>query len=246
MNILGNVKLFAIVGVVAAAAMVAAALLTTQDSDPEQADPLPSATPTATIDPSATPTATIDPSATPSPTEEVLQWAEPDQVIDAAAFTYSAVVETSKGEFTIELDAENAPNTVNSFVFLAENDYFDGIAFHRIVENFVVQGGDPTGTGSGGPGYTVQDEPNEISNTKYTVSMAKSRGASSFGSQFFINLKDNTGLDYTSTADKFYPFGKVVDGMDVVDEIGLAGSPDGTPKEEITIVDVRIEQETKN
>ncbi len=243
MNIFGNVKLFAIIGVGVAIILVATALLTTQMSDPETADPddFPTATPTATVDPSASPTE----GASASPTTEAKQWSAPEDVTDPEQFTYSAIVETSKGDFTIELDADTAPNTVNSFVFLAQNDYFDGIAFHRIVSNFVIQGGDPTGTGTGGPGYTVQDEPNELSNVKYTLSMAKSRGATSFGSQFFINLKDNTTLDHDNGADEFFPFGKVTEGTDVVDAIGAAGTAGGAPTEQITINDVRIVESPK-
>jgi cyclophilin family peptidyl-prolyl cis-trans isomerase len=234
MNIFGNVKLFAIVGIVAAAVLVAAAFLTTTGDTSPKADPIPSPSPTATPDPNATPTPT------PVPPQEAKQWAAPEQVIDADAFEYSAEIETSKGTFTVALDAANAPNTVNSFVFLAQNDYFDGIVFHRIVSNFVIQGGDPTGTGTGGPGYLVQEEPNQISNTRYTLAMAKTAGASSFGSQFFINLKDNTTLDYNNPGDKFYPFGRVVQGQDVVDAIGALGTPSGQPLEQVVILDVRI------
>ena len=110
-----------------------------------------------------------------------------------------------------------APNTVNSFVFLAENRFFDGIVFHRVVDNFVVQGGDPTGTGTGGPGYITGDEPNEVRNETGTIAMAKGGGQPYFGSQFFINLKDNPALDFdTRSGDRFYPFGRVIEGMDIV------------------------------
>jgi peptidylprolyl isomerase len=89
-----------------------------------------------------------------------------------------------------------------------------------VVQGFVIQGGDPTGRGNGGPGYETKDEPNERSNTRGTISMAKTPGADEFGSQFFINLADNTGLDHDNgMPDKFYPFGEVVEGMDVVDAI---------------------------
>jgi cyclophilin family peptidyl-prolyl cis-trans isomerase len=239
MNIFGNVKLFAIVGIVAATVLVAAAFLTTRGNNSPAAEPFPSPSPTATPDPNATPTPT------PAPTQEAKQWTAPEQVIDAEAFDYAAEVETTKGTFTIALDAATAPNTVNSFVFLAQNDFFDGVAFHRIVSNFVIQGGDPTGTGRGGPGYLVQDEPNQVSNTRYTIAMAKSAGAGGFGSQFFINLKDNVTLDYTNPGDKFYPFGRVVEGQDVVDAIGAVGTPSGQPTEQVVILDVRIVQTPK-
>ena len=174
--------------------------------------------------------ADIDELPTPPPTEEPVA-AEPtedpdvivrnfeaaDYVINELAETYTATITTSKGDIVIELFAEDAPNTVNSFVFLAENQFFDGIIFHRVVPNFVVQGGDPTGTGTGGPGYQTGDEPNEIRNEAGTIAMAKGRGQPFFGSQFFINLKDNPGLDFDNAGgDRFYPFGSVVEGMDIV------------------------------
>ncbi len=167
---------------------------------------------------------------TPPPTEEpvageptedpdviVRNFEAADYVINELTETYTATITTAKGDIVIELFAEDAPNTVNSFVFLAENRFFDGIAFHRVVEDFVVQGGDPTGTGRGGPGYTTADEPNEIRNEARTVAMAKGAGQPYFGSQFFINLKHNPALDFDNTrGDRFYPFGRVVEGMDVV------------------------------
>ncbi|MYK25711.1 MAG: peptidylprolyl isomerase, partial [Dehalococcoidia bacterium] len=87
-----------------------------------------------------------------------------DFVIEPDFELYTATISTSRGDIVIELFVDAAPNTVNSFVFLAENRFFDGLVFHRVVENFVVQGGDPLGTGRGGPGYITGDEPNEIRN----------------------------------------------------------------------------------
>ena len=165
-------------------------------------------------------------------------------VTDATAETYTATIATAKGDIVIELFADVAPNTVNSFVFLAEQGYFDGIVFHRVVENFIVQGGDPTGSGTGGPGYVTADEPNELHNEAGTISMAKVLGQSVFGSQFFINLKDNPSLDFDSgNSDRFYPFGRVIEGMDiahslalgdVIESIAIARTPlpDAPPPEE--------------
>lgn len=240
MNLFGNVKLFAIIGAFAAAAMVGAAFLTTGGAG-HQADPLPTPTATPTPDPNATPTPTPE----VSPTPAARQFAAPESVVDATKFKYEAVVKTSKGEFVIALDADRAPETVNSFVFLSRQDYFDGITFHRIVSNFVIQSGDPLGTGAGGPGYTVDDEPNEVSNTRGTISMAKRQGATEFGSQWFINLKDNPSLDFRNPGDKFYPFGQVTSGLDVVDAIGRAGSAQGVPTERITITDIEIREIAK-
>ncbi len=239
MNLLGNVKFFAIVGVVVAVLMVGGALLTTNGFDQGDPDILPTNTPTV----SGTP----DGSVTPSPTAAVKSFEKAETVIDATTKKYSATVKTSKGDFVIELDADKAPNTVNSFVFLAQQDYFDGITFHRVVDNFVVQGGDPTGTGGGGPGYQTADEPSEERNLKYTVSMAKVGGQSVFGSQFFINLKDNPSLDFDNpTVNKYYPFGKVVSGQDVVDAIGKVPTGAGDkPIDPVVITDVEIKEEAK-
>jgi cyclophilin family peptidyl-prolyl cis-trans isomerase len=241
MNLFGNIKAFAIVGVVVAIIMVVTAIFTTQGSDTRASD-APTPTPTATPDPNATPTpegATPAPGASPTPDPKKFTNAE--QVVDASKNTYTAVVKTSKGEFKIALNAEIAPGTVNSFVFLAQKGYFDNTVFHRVVTNFVVQGGDPTGQGTGGPGYKTVEEPNNLQNKRGTVSMAKTPGAKDFGSQFFINLKDNPSLDFNNSGgDKFYPFGEVTEGLDVVDAIGRAGSVGGKPVETVTVQSVTI------
>lgn len=239
MNLLGNVKFFAIVGVVVAVLMVGGALLTQTNLDQGDPDILPTNTPSSSQTP--------DGSVTASPTPAVKSFEKAETVIDATTKKYSATVKTSKGDFVIELDAEKAPNTVNSFVFLAQQDYFDGIIFHRVIDNFVIQGGDPTGTGGGGPGYQTADEPNEVRNLKYTVSMAKVGGQAVFGSQFFINLKDNPSLDFDNpTVNKYYPFGKVVSGQDVVDAIGKVPTAAGDkPIDPVTITDVEITETAK-
>jgi cyclophilin family peptidyl-prolyl cis-trans isomerase len=235
MNIFGNVKIFAIIGVVAGVAMVGAAFLTNSGQDDDPGDLTATATPDAS--------ATADGSATPGAAETPKTFTAAEQVVDPAK-TYTATLKTSKGDIVIELFADKAPNTVNSFVFLAQKGYFDDITFHRVVKDFVIQGGDPTGSGSGGPGYTTKDEPNEIANTVGTISMAKVSGASEFGSQFFINLKSNTALDYNNpSANKFYPFGEVTSGLDIVQAIG--NSPVGAgdkPNPPITIDSVTIEE----
>lgn len=170
-------------------------------------------------------------------------FARAEQVIEPGK-SYAARVKTSKGEFVVELFAEEAPNTVNSFAFLAREGFFDGLTFHRVVKDFVIQGGDPTGQGSGGPGYETKDEPNEISNERGTLAMAKTPGADEFGSQFFINLGDNTGLDYNNDMpDKFYPFGRVIEGMDVVDAIADSPVDSGDrPDPPVIIETVTIEE----
>jgi cyclophilin family peptidyl-prolyl cis-trans isomerase len=160
--------------------------------------------------------------------------APPELTIDLAK-SYSARIETSAGPITLELYAADAPLTVNNFAFLAGDGYYEGVIFHRVIDGFVIQGGDPTGTGSGGPGYRFRDEFH--ARTRYdrgTVAMANA-GPNTNGSQFFICHKD-VGLPNQYTI-----FGKVSDGMDVVDAI--ASAPTGgqdRPHEPVTIISVTI------
>ena len=135
----------------------------------------------------------------------------PDMTIDAAK-KYTAIVKTVRGDFTIELWPDLAPQHVNSFVFLARDHYFDGVTFHRVIPGFVAQAGDPTGTGSGGPGYTL---PAEFTNEPYirgVVGMARSSDPNSAGSQWFVTYANAANLNGLYTV-----FGKVTQGMDVVD-----------------------------
>jgi len=141
----------------------------------------------------------------------------------AKATAADAVVKTSEGTFTIRLDAKDSPHTVASFESLARKGFFDGTIFHRIVPGFVIQGGDPTGTGTGGPGYTTTDAPPPGTQyTKGVVAMAKTQAEApgTAGSQFFVVTAQNAQLppDYAL-------LGTVVSGMDVVDRIGKLGDP---------------------
>jgi peptidylprolyl isomerase len=123
-------------------------------------------------------------------------------------------LETTMGNITIELRAD-MPITAGNFEKLVKQGYYEGVIFHRVMDGFMIQGGDPTGTGRGGPGYTIKDEFTANNrNVRGTISMANA-GPNTGGSQFFINLVDNTFLDT-----KHPVFGKVVQGMDVVDKIG--------------------------
>jgi cyclophilin family peptidyl-prolyl cis-trans isomerase len=156
----------------------------------------------------------------------------PPMCIDPAK-TYTATVETSEGSFTIALDAAAAPETVNNFVVLSRYHFYDGLTFHRIVPGFVVQGGDPEGTGGGGPGYTFADElPESLSDYKTgSVAMANS-GPDTSGSQFFVMLAD-TGL----TDAAYSLFGQVTDGFDTtVKALEAAGEAGEVP----TITSVTI------
>jgi cyclophilin family peptidyl-prolyl cis-trans isomerase len=159
-----------------------------------------------------------------------------------ASKTYTAVLQTSCGTLELELAAKDAPKTVGSFVGLARQDFFDGLAFHRIVPGFVVQGGDPEGTGEGGPGYSVTEAPPaDVKYTKGTVAMAKTEleepGTS--GSQFFLVTADDAGLppDYAL-------LGKVSAGDDVLDKLAnVPNDPaDNRPTEPVVIEDVTVRE----
>jgi peptidyl-prolyl cis-trans isomerase B (cyclophilin B) len=128
---------------------------------------------------------------------------------------YRVTMETSKGTIELELYPQYAPQTVNNFVFLARQGFYDGIKFHRVISNFMIQGGDPTGTGTGGPGYKFQDEfkGNPLRHEAKVISMANA-GANTNGSQFFITHAPQPHLDNRHTV-----FGKVTSGAEVVDAI---------------------------
>ncbi|NSW51561.1 MAG: peptidylprolyl isomerase [Anaerolineae bacterium] len=139
---------------------------------------------------------------------------QPPMTIDTAK-TYVVNMETNKGTIKIELYPQHAPITVNSFVFLANEGFYNGVTFHRVISNFVIQGGDPTGTGRGGPGYEFVDETkgNPLKHETGVLSMANA-GPNTNGSQFFITHSPQPHLDGKHTV-----FGKVVEGMDVVNAI---------------------------
>ncbi len=129
---------------------------------------------------------------------------------------------TTMGEFTVMMYDTIVPITAGNFIDLTDSKYYDGVTFHRVIDNFMIQGGDPTGTGSGGPGYTIPDEFDErMSNVQKTISMANA-GPNTGGSQFFINLVNNTYLDYNKppTSSKHPVFGIVMENFDVVQSIG--------------------------
>jgi peptidyl-prolyl cis-trans isomerase B (cyclophilin B) len=152
----------------------------------------------------------------------------------------TAVVETSCGSFEIALDAKQAPKTVNSFVFLADEGFYDGLDFHRVAPGFVIQGGDPLGDGSGGPGYSVDEKPPaNLSYTKGTVAMAKSSAEppGRSGSQFFVVLAPDAGLP-----PEYALVGKVSKGIDVVERIGKLGTPAEKPKQTVLIEKITVEK----
>ena len=138
--------------------------------------------------------------------------APPPMTIDTSK-QYTATIETEKGNLILELFASDVPLTVNNFVFLAREGFYDGIIFHRVIPDFMAQGGDPTGTGTGGPGYTFADEFTEHTHITGALSMANS-GTSTNGSQFFITYAPQHHLD-----GKHSVFGQLIEGMDVLERI---------------------------
>lgn len=152
--------------------------------------------------------------------------------------TYALTFETNCGSFIVTLDTELAPNTAASLVALANAGYFDDTIFHRVVPGFVIQGGDPTQSGSGGPGYsTVDVPPSDSSYTKGTVAMAKSEfeAPGTAGSQFFVVTADGTGL-----TPEYAIVGEVTDGIDAIDRIGALGVADGPPSQRVVVESVSV------
>ena len=145
------------------------------------------------------------------------------------------MLKTTMGDIAIELYAD-MPITSGNFEKLVSSGFYNGVIFHRVIENFMIQGGDPTGTGTGGPGYMIKDEfTDHNSNARGTISMANA-GPNTGGSQFFINLVDNTHLNL-----KHPVFGKVVQGMDVVDKIGSVDTDmNDRPLEDVKIIKAEI------
>ena len=163
------------------------------------------------------------------------------------AFAAQAPVATIEmmngGVITLQLDPEAAPNTAANFIELANAGFYDGLIFHRVIEGFMIQGGDPTGTGMGGPGYAIKGEftengfENKLSHTRGVISMARSMNPDSAGSQFFIMHQDGNFLD-----GQYAAFGIVTDGMDVVDAIAATQTDaNDRPVEDQVIKSIRVE-----
>ena len=207
---------------------------------PEPATPtVPAGPPVIEIAPTPTP----DPVSTPTPQVRGLpdgrtykQYAlAPLMTIDPNA-TYRALIRTNKGDITLELFASEAPETVNNFVFLAREGYYDGIIFHRVIPNFMIQGGDPTATGGGGPGYEFGDEfvSSLVFDRAGFLAMAN-RGAATNGSQFFITVVPTPQLNNKHTI-----FGEVVEGQDVADIISTVPTDRDRPIESVIIEKIEI------
>ena len=219
-------------------AVLLACLLLAGCGDDEDTASTPTPTPTATPEDTGGEQGTgCEQVARAEPRDREL--AKPKQRLDPAK-TYVATVSTNCGDFEITLDAERAPKTGGSFKYLADKGFYDGLGFHRIVPGFVIQGGDPQGTGAGGPGYQIVEAPPDgLTYDKGIVAMAKSaiEDPGTSGSQFFVVTADGTPLepDYALV-------GEVTKGQQVVDLIGTAPvGPDEQPVEPIVMSSVKVE-----
>lgn len=171
-----------------------------------------------------------------TPRTSTKQWSSPPPMTIDPNKQYTATIKTTMGTMTAELYAKDAPITVNNFVFLANEHFYDNVKFHRIIKGFMVQTGDPTGTGRGGPGYRFPDEKVTRPYTRGTLAMANA-GPNTNGSQFFIVQEDTPSLPPNYTI-----FGKLTSGLDVLDKIASVPVTTGPSGERsVPTVDVRIE-----
>lgn len=190
----------------------------------------------------AGPRPTNTPVSTPVPAGQAgarKQFSSPPPMAIDQNKTYIATIKTSMGDIKVQLDAKNAPATVNNFVFLARQKFYDGVTFHRVIKNFMIQGGDPTGTGAGGPGYKFSDEPVKMPYEIGSIAMANS-GPNTNGSQFFIC----EGAQCVSLPPQYNHFGKTIEGIDVVHKIAAVqtGASD-KPVQPVTIQTIEITEQ---
>jgi peptidyl-prolyl cis-trans isomerase B (cyclophilin B) len=180
------------------------------------------------------------PSSAPSQATGSCPTAQPAAL--AAGETRTVTIETSKGTIVIRIEGALSPIAAGNFVALAACGYYDGVVFHRLVPGFVIQGGDPTGSGSGGPGYTIVDEPVTASYGRGVVAMARTQAANSQGSQFFVVLSDEAAGALASY-NTYAIFGAVIEGMDTVDAIAAmpnSGEPSNAALEPVAMDSVTV------
>ena len=216
------------------------ALLAACGSSSKTSTTLPGASsPSATSAPAALPAGcvgTVPPTAKPASYP-----AAPPMTIDTAK-TYVAHVSTTCGTFDITLDAKVAPKTANSFVFLARHHFYDGLTFHRLVPDFVIQGGDPTGDGTGGPGYELPTEPPANGYKQGSVAMANA-GAGTTGSQFFVTVSANGAQGLGGPPYLYSDLGTVTKGFDVIQKLmTFAPATDGPPTRPLYMFKVTISE----
>lgn len=165
------------------------------------------------------------------------QWNSPPEMLIDTQSHYKARITTELGEIIVALHADKVPNTVNNFVFLANNGFYNDTIFHRVIDNFMAQGGDPTGTGRGGPGYQFEDEfHTELRHDHEGILSMANAGPNTNGSQFFITHLPTPWLD-----NKHSVFGEVVDGLDVLNSIP-ARDPQNPANPGIKIITIKIEE----
>jgi cyclophilin family peptidyl-prolyl cis-trans isomerase len=149
---------------------------------------------------------------------------------------YSVTIETTEGVITADLFPKDAPHHVNSFIFLAKEGFYDGVIFHRVIPGFMIQGGDPTGTGTGGPGYQIKAEFNKRKHVRGVLSAARSQHPDSAGSQFFLMHQVAPHLDGQYTA-----YGQVTTGLEVIDKIVSAPTgPSDRPRNPASIKSITV------
>jgi cyclophilin family peptidyl-prolyl cis-trans isomerase len=226
-----NIKVFYIIGAFIMIGSVAGAGLRASSGGSKKA---------ATVTPQATAEGTATPGGTPSasPTAAMRRYSGPPAMTIDPNKSYFAVIHTDKGDIRVELFAQQAPQTVNNFVFLARDGFYNGLTFHRVIPGFVAQAGDPEGTGYGGPGYTIPDENSGEPFQAGTLGMAKKPDEpNSAGSQFFITLTDQLQLN-----GEFTSFGRVVQGMDVLSALTPRdpdAQKDAPPGDKILSIDIQ-------
>ena len=164
-----------------------------------------------------------------------MQWSSPPPMTIDQNKQYTATIKTNYGDIVLQLFPKDAPVTVNNFVFLARQGFYNGVKFHRVVKGFVIQGGDPTGTGTGGPGYRFADEKVTKDYVAGTLAMANA-GPDTNSSQFFITLVDLSG----KLPKNYTIFGQVTSGFDVVQKIGDVPQRDSSPVKDVLIDSITI------
>jgi len=170
---------------------------------------------------------------------DTMQFTKPESVLEKGV-DYKAVIRTSVGDITVDLFENETPDTVNSFLFLVGQRYYEGVIFHRVIRNFVIQTGDPTGTGSGGPGYTVDDEITSRKYKPYTLGMANA-GPDTNGSQFFITSSGIAKANMSNLDGSYTIFGEVVEGFAVVDSIErVTTDSNDRPVNNVTVESIQI------
>ena len=171
--------------------------------------------------------------------EESKTYKGPEQILESGV-DYKAIIRTNVGEIEVDLFENETPTTVNSFLYLTKERFFDNLLFHRVIQNFVIQAGDPNGNGTGGPGYKIPDEITDRKYQPYTLGMANA-GANTNGSQFFITSGNISESDMQALNGKYTIFGKVLSGFAVVDSIERVETDvNDKPLNPVTIESIQI------